>query len=282
MDKISRFVFNFRNRCNMNCPYCYIPFVDPAPGDLELWKRIIDRLAQYSPDIITFGGGDPFAQKDFVRLLEYCRRYDFQVHVDTNAIRLPLEQMAHIGRLVDVIGVPLDGDGPLHDALRSYRGHHDIVRQCLDAMAGCRIPAKINTVLFPEHPDQLLRIARELQGYPNVKQWFIYEYWHFEGINDDKAADAPDSDPADLLQQLKVISRVPDIHYSSVSERSPAYLFISSMGNMYTIAEDNVSYIELGNVLTPQAEEVLSGLRNLEQINARAQLKKLEKDRNRT
>lgn len=60
MQSINNFIFTFRNKCNMNCKFCFIPFVDKSIGNLNLWKEIIDYLFKFNPQMITFGGGDPF------------------------------------------------------------------------------------------------------------------------------------------------------------------------------------------------------------------------------
>ena len=272
MKKISGFVFNFRSRCNMHCPYCYIPFVDSSPGNLLLWESIVDKIARYSPDIVTFGGGDPFAYEEFIDLLYYCKKYSFQIHVDTNSIGMPLDRIKEIRQLVTIVGVPLDGNKREHDLIRNYRGHFDIISTSLDALKEYNIPTKINTVYFPEYRDQLPNIARKISTYSNIKQWFIYEYWHFKGINEyrNRLCDTVRCKDINKLQKL---ANVQNIHYSPVEERSPAYIFVSSVGNLYTIDRDTSKYIELANILDDHGDEILSTLQNSEQINTRTKLK---------
>lgn len=274
MKKIARFVFNFRDSCNMHCPYCYVPFIDSKSGKLEDWVRIVDILSQYSPDIITFGGGDPFRFKDFYKLLEYCRRYSFQIHVDTNGINMADSQIYHIKKLVDLLGMPLDGSAEQHDQLRNYEGHHQIVLHKLSKCNAYEIPVKINTVYFPDRPEQLKNVAKNIQQYLNISQWFIYEYWHFTGINANIPTAHSPITYSDIIE-LKTISGIEFIHFSSVKERSPAYLFITSCGNAYTIGNDNTKYVELGNILETDPDIVFSQLFNLEEISQRASLKKV-------
>lgn len=258
----------------MRCPYCYIPFIDPHPGDLVLWKEIIEKISLFSPDLVTFGGGDPFAQPAFFELLEYCRNYSFDIHVDTNAIRLPHEKIGELGKLVDLIGLPLDGNATQHDLVRNYKGHYDIVKRALTTLEKFNIPTKVNTVYFPELKGQLTNIAHSLSSYANIRQWFIYEYWHFKGINAEESkygCGEPNFPKLDLQQ----LSGIRDIHYSSVDERSPAYIFVSSIGNIYTIGEDKSTYKEICNILDSNAELFFESLGNLEAIDKRTQLKQI-------
>lgn len=273
MQKISRFVFNFRDTCNMMCPFCYIPFVDSCCGNIELWKKIIDKLAIYSPDIITFGGGEPFAHNGFIELLSYCQNFNFQVHVDTNGISIPTVLLPDLKKMVTLIGLPIDGSLELHDHLRKYDGHYRLVCQKLNLLAKFQVPVRINTLFFPDDKKQIIDIAKRIQLYPNIRQWFIYEYWHFKGINPEHLTEKKTNIASDELDILRNVSGVQTVHYSSVSERSPSYIFISSIGNIYSIAENSTEYLELGNILRPEADTILSSLTNIDRINKRAELK---------
>lgn len=278
MNKISRFVFNFRDKCNMRCPYCYIPFIESDAGDISLWIKIVDTMALYSPDIITFGGGDPFAHNHFVELIEHCNTYSFQVHVDTNGLSLPASIIPRMSNLIALTGLPLDGSRDLHDRLRRYQGHFDTVCCKLDSLAKFKVPVKINTVLFPKEKTQLIDIAKKISQYPNIKQWFIYEYWHFKGINSEDPSSVGVNLTYEDVEKLHKMSKVSEIHYSTVSERSPSYIFISSLGNIYTIAENAVEYIELGNLFSENGNSILSSLTNLDEIDQRAKLKRLKNE----
>lgn len=260
----------------MSCPFCYIPFCDPKPGELKDWIQIIDKIALYCPDIVTFGGGDPFKYKDFWDLLKYCQKYKFQKHVDTNLIGLDSTKITQLFPLVDIIGIPLDGDCSLHDQIRCYPGHFKTVTSKMKTLLGANIPIKINTVWFPEEKEQLYRIAKEIKHYPNVKQWYIYQYWHFSGLNK-KRENVCNVDINLIISELSNISGVHDIHFPSVSERTPSYIFVSSNGSLYTISPNSDSYIELGNIMDTHSEKLLDNLHNREAIQVRADEKKIIK-----
>ena len=257
----------------MRCPYCYIPFIEHTPGDLSLWQKIIDKIVLYNPDIVTFGGGDPFAHERFEQLIDYCKKYPFQTHIDTNGISMTESILSKISNFITMIGLPLDGGEVLHDQIRKYNGHHHIVCDRLELLLKYHIPVRINTVLFPNEQSQLIDIATQIKVFPNIQQWFIYEYWHFDGINSRPSAPALfDKSKYEFL--FDIIKNV-DIRFSSVSERSPSYVFVSSCGNIYTISNSSESYVELGNILSPTSDLVLSSLSNINEIDKRAKLKLL-------
>lgn len=273
MDKISRFVFNFRDRCNMKCPFCYIPFVESEAGDISLWEKIIDVMAQYSPELVTFGGGDPFAHQNITELLNYCQRYDFQVHVDTNGLFLPISSIPKLNHIISLIGLPIDGSMEFHDCLRNHSGHYKIICGKLAKLAEHQIPVKINTVYYPEEKTQLDDIAKRICQYSNIKQWFIYEYWYFKGINPESKEHDKFHPNDEEIERLRIAANVPEIHFSSIAERSPCYVFVSSLGNIYTVSENTKEYIELGNILSNDAGRILSSLTNIKKIEQRTRLK---------
>lgn len=273
MKKISRFIFNFRSACNMHCPYCYLPFVDSEAGGLSLWKRIIDILSEYSPDLVTFGGGDPFIYDDFINLLQYCKKFNFKTHIDTNAIGLKKEDIKKTGKLIDLIGLPLDGNRQRHDIMRNYNGHYDIICEKLAMLDKYQVPVKINTVLSDKPSKQLYEIAEILKNYANIKQWFIYQYWHFEKINESQLIGESNFHFSEEYTRLREVSKVKEIYYSTVSERSSAYVFVSSLGNLYTIGEDAKTYVEVANIFDDKAKEYLDGIKNRDEIQKRTRLK---------
>lgn len=271
--KIPRFCFNFRHKCNMRCPYCYIPFVDKEAGTLELWKKLVDRMMAFSPELITFGGGDPFAYPDFPALIDYCRQFDVKIHVDTNCIGLTRETLADIGAHIAMLGIPLDGDEEYHNSTRRYNRHYQTLMASLDRATVQKVPMRINTVYYPDYKQQLYHVANVIRQHKNVQQWFIYEYWHFKNIN---AAEIYDYSIFDFEKEypvLRELSGIGNIHFSPVSERVGAYLFISSCGCLYTVSSEGDQYIELGNLLEKTDDEIYRMVTNIDKISNRTQLK---------
>jgi MoaA/NifB/PqqE/SkfB family radical SAM enzyme len=72
------------DRCNMNCPECYVR--DKAGRELttEQWKRIIEDLARSGVLQCTFGGGEPFMRRDIFELASFVNDHGMNVAVTTN------------------------------------------------------------------------------------------------------------------------------------------------------------------------------------------------------
>src|SRR5688572_4874076 len=105
-----RVVFNFLERCNMQCPFCYLPF-DGERSSLADWKNIVDRLHAWNVSSITFGGGDPLRYREFPELLSYAAHLESRarfIQLDTNAILLRSEHYSLLEQTVDLLGLPLD------------------------------------------------------------------------------------------------------------------------------------------------------------------------------
>ena len=244
---IPRFVINFRHKCNMNCKYCYVPFVDQEYGDIFLWKKIIDAIQDYNPSLITFGGGDPFIYPDFRELLLYCKNSFFdhvQIHVDTNGLGIIENDYNIIDDCVNVIGFPLDGSKEIHSLIRNNLFHYNIVMRHLSMLQKSKSKSKINTVLNYLNIYDIQNLISVINEY-KVAVWYLYEYWHFAGINQDE----PLPNKVDIDKQIKLIKKqVGDkFIYSNVESRKDNYVFVSSIGCVYTIVNKN-EYIEIGSI----------------------------------
>jgi MoaA/NifB/PqqE/SkfB family radical SAM enzyme len=244
---IPRFAFNFRNKCNINCRYCYIPFIDENCGTLELWKRIVDEMQKYNPSLITFGGGDPFNYTDFRQLLIYCDNVldkNIKIHVDTNGIGIKHKDYNVINNCVDVIGFPIDGTEDIHSLIRKNSIQYNLILKHLSALRTSTTLKKINTVLMSENINDVHNLVPLIQKY-DIARWYIYQYWHFRGIN----PNLPLLDKTIVEAKINLIRKQVGnkLIYSDIDSRKDSYVFVSSIGHIYTIINRN-KYIELGTI----------------------------------
>lgn len=249
----SRINFNFLAKCNMTCPYCYLPF-DGTETNLGLWKKIIDRVIKWESQSITFGGGDPFIYPEFQELLLYTRQNHKSVkliQVDTNGIRLRNEHYQLLRENSDLVGLPLDGsNSQIHQLMRQHSNHFKIVIHLLDELTKNGIAIKVNTVVSKINIDDLERISELLRNFP-IKSWSLYEFWAL-GPSGVEHADKYTL-PHDIF--MEKASYIQKIHYSShvdidtVDKRHHVYFFVSQTGRAYTIDHKNpYMYIELGSI----------------------------------
>jgi [mycofactocin precursor peptide]-tyrosine decarboxylase / 3-amino-5-[(4-hydroxyphenyl)methyl]-4,4-dimethylpyrrolidin-2-one synthase len=75
------------SRCNLRCPYCYVPRNDRNLPH-EDWSRIIRQLADAGVFQITFGGGEPLLRDDAPALAKFADDSGMNVTITTNGTPL--------------------------------------------------------------------------------------------------------------------------------------------------------------------------------------------------
>ena len=76
------------NRCNMNCPECYVKDKSGKELTTGQWKRIIEDLARNGVLQCTFGGGEPFVREDIFELASCVNEFGMNLAVTTNGTLL--------------------------------------------------------------------------------------------------------------------------------------------------------------------------------------------------
>ncbi|MBI4971294.1 MAG: radical SAM protein [Candidatus Omnitrophica bacterium] len=126
--------------CNLGCPYC--PYTDGNSlirkfyrehhGEFippQLFKKIADECAPYKAFIRCTGGGEPTLHPHIVEMIEYAKRVQARVWLNTNGANLGphspktkrnLEQLIDCG--IDLMEFSVDaGDGETYDIVRPLR-----------------------------------------------------------------------------------------------------------------------------------------------------------------
>jgi uncharacterized protein len=143
-DKLNREMNNFRfsqeltavyidptDRCNANCPYCYIPATIRQDGKAmsqEGLNFILDKIAHYFKNkkrkaLIVFHAAEPLLVKKiiFKAIVEYGRIFKFGLQ--TNGILLEKEDVGFLKKYRVGVGISLDSSLPsLNNRLRPALG----------------------------------------------------------------------------------------------------------------------------------------------------------------
>lgn len=104
------------NRCNLNCPACYIAKKNDVEDSLPLqrWISLIDEISKIGVFQVAFGGGEPLLSPHFIPLVQHAKFMGVVPNVTTNGTQLDentVQQICHaIGevRLSVQDGVSLD------------------------------------------------------------------------------------------------------------------------------------------------------------------------------
>ncbi len=111
-------------RCNERCVHCYLDHDDHGELTTAEIKGILDQLADAGVFFLTFSGGEVFMRHDFLELVAYARRLQFNVKVKTNAVMIreyEAQQLKALG--VERIQISVYSHRPeVHDAITKLPG----------------------------------------------------------------------------------------------------------------------------------------------------------------
>ena len=124
--------------CNLRCSYCPIWGDDaqvPSPAnfmDTGAALRFLDDVAPLRPMIRLFGG-EPFVHPEWRKVVDHARGHGLHCTAVSNGMRLIKEPEDIVRSGLLAIGISLDTDGAVNDALRG-RGTLDTIRRGLVAV----------------------------------------------------------------------------------------------------------------------------------------------------
>lgn len=248
--KIDRISFHFNDRCPHDCGFCYMPFDRKGAGSLDEWLRILDRAAEFSPDLLSFAGGDPCVYKDFYALLDRMTKRSY-VNLISTGYYINRALYAPVAHKVDCFCIAFDEVPDLGPVQRYDAREFERFDKVLDFVASLHPNLTINTLVTPANKDHLAGIAEHLQakGLQRVK-WNLYKFWPFEfitggeryALGDDVFRAAVAGLTSRYGEQLDIVGWHPD-------ERKMGYFFVTSRGEVYTVNKTNPNqYVFLGSI----------------------------------
>lgn len=236
------------HRCNMKCPFCFIPYND-STTDFDICKKIIQRCLNLEIGIITFGGGDPFKYKEIRDLIAFAYHSGFEVQIDTNGLGLKANDYSLIEEHCSLLSLPLDAStGIIHDQLRVYNGHFDLVVNHLQNMKNYNIRLKVNTVVTKQNVDDLINMP-DLLNNLNVNIWSLYQFYPQHSAKEcENIYSITDNNFNDLVDKISAKSKNFVFEPGTIDQRTGSYLFVSPNGLLYTHnPEKKGEYLFLGD-----------------------------------
>jgi len=141
---------NPTDRCNANCPYCYVPVKIRKSGtqmDEEQLEYVLRKIANYfrgrktdTKPVIVFHASEPLLVKDIIS--KAISNFDHQFHfgIQTNALLLEEADVEFLKKHRVGVGISLDSFDPqINNRLRQSRednGNFDKAVQAIDWFAG--------------------------------------------------------------------------------------------------------------------------------------------------
>lgn len=247
---------NFTERCNMACPFCYIPF-DARPMSLPVAQAVIDVVLAWNPVWLTFGGGDPLKYDWFDELVlhTHARRVGVtSLHLDTNGMRLSARRRTTLRPYFDLLGLPIDAmSKETSTAMRLHPTHAQRTRDLVVSSVAEGWVVKVNTVVSKINQHEVLDIGAAIED-DGAQTWSLYQFWPLGdgGAFNGERYQISDQRYEAIVGEAQVgASGLTIEHHGSVDSRHHAYFFVTPTGRAYTVRDDNrEQYVELGNVLT--------------------------------
>src|SRR3989338_8545276 len=118
-------VLELTRKCNLNCQHCYAA---PERGRRELSfddiKHLIDELRELGALFVTFTGGDPTVNLNFLNILRYASDKKMAVRIFTNGLAITDNVSNELSKLnIFYVGVSVYGaTAKTHDAITRVPG----------------------------------------------------------------------------------------------------------------------------------------------------------------
>jgi len=142
-------------KCNLKCVHCSVISSNTAQQELstEEWFHVLDQLANANVLNITFTGGEVFARKDFLSLLDYAIYKRFLVDIYSNGVIITEEQIRHLAKkYINSFQTSLYGDtSELHDSITGEKGSFDKTLTTLKLFKNLGVSLVIKTVMMKQN-----------------------------------------------------------------------------------------------------------------------------------
>ena len=165
-------VWNFTNRCNLNCLHCHqdsSSTLNQSELTTSQALKVVDNMADAGISILTFSGGEPLLRPDLYEVAKYATDRGIFCSVATNGTLLTQEIPEKLYRAdIKSVEIGLDGvSAKTHDFLRNIPGSFDAtiegIKNCakFGKFHDIAIATTINKMNVKEIP-QIIDLCEEL------------------------------------------------------------------------------------------------------------------------
>jgi len=165
--------------CAYACVHCRADaFPKPDPNELnhEEALRLIDRLAEFGPQISIFPGGDPMMRKDLFELIEYAAKKGLRCSLTPTATALATTERLQKAMDAGIRRVALSLDAPrpeIHDDFRKVQGSWQRTMNTLHQAQSIGLSVQVNTTVAKHNVEILDEMVPFIQEV-NAVQWSVF------------------------------------------------------------------------------------------------------------
>ena len=127
-------IWNFTNRCNLNCLHCYSKSGLDAVDTLTTQKILstLQELKRAGVKLIIFSGGEPLTRKDIFEIAKASKEQGIGTYLSTNGLYINPGNVQKIIENFSYIGISIDGNEEIHDRFRGLIGSYKKSLQAID------------------------------------------------------------------------------------------------------------------------------------------------------
>lgn len=111
--KVVNFSLDITNQCNLRCKHCCVSAGENLYGEdltTEQLKKVLNKIYEYQPRMISISGGEPLVRKDFVEIIEDIKlHYNGPLDLMTNATLIDDKMAKFITQNFISVSISLDG-----------------------------------------------------------------------------------------------------------------------------------------------------------------------------
>lgn len=145
---------NITERCNLECPYCYLE--DSNDGNnkiqelkVEDWKRVLKEINHMHIDDLFFTGGEPLIRKELFDILEDTDLKNINtIGLITNGTNISSKNIDKICDNFNIVQIALDGVNKETHEISRGKGTYDKVIKAIDLLKIALDDSKIDQVLI--------------------------------------------------------------------------------------------------------------------------------------
>ena len=166
------------NRCNLECPSCYVASGKPIAGELsdDEIKSLLNECQKIGVLQIQWSGGDPFVKKGFVELMRYAHELGFEQDVLTNGVAVGRKDglVQEVWRYARAVQVSMDGCGESFNAWVGKNVWKSVIRGIQELVSARPSYGQVSiaTTLDRKNISDLSSIADTLKGL-GVDTWLL-------------------------------------------------------------------------------------------------------------
>jgi radical SAM protein len=149
---------------------------DPRELNTPEALALVDRLAEFGPQILVFTGGDPMMRLDLFDLITYATQKGLRCSLTPTATALPTTERLEKARQAGIRRVALSLDAPrpeVHDAFRQVKGSWQRTIDILHCAHAAGLSVQVNTTVSRHNVDILHEMVPFIQEVGAV-QWSLF------------------------------------------------------------------------------------------------------------